>query len=292
MKGYSALVGGYGIYWVEEGEGLPTLLIHGFEHPETAWNMFSDALWSDPKPWERGLRFIAPHLWGFGASQSLSEPASVRGFAEGLAQFLETIRVEQANIIGMSLGGSVALCFAAAYPKKVRRLVIHGPPIDGHDFPAWMRALAPFALKRLEHKALFHRLSRYIVEKNSKALEYIFFACAGKHRGDFLRAMPYAPPLSGEVRPLRLETMAALVWDMLHLNLEDVLEGLCAKPILLVDGETAAWPPVNTLSRLRTLIPHAEYLCIPNAGHLAPYLYPEKFSRAVCDFLKRPLLEN
>jgi 3-oxoadipate enol-lactonase len=106
------------------GEGDPLLLIHG--------GLGDRAMWAAQLPTlARHFRVIAPDLRGFGDSPSPTGPVS---FHEDLRALLESVRMERAHVVGLSLGGRVALDLALTYPRLVRSLTLIGSGLAGHEW--------------------------------------------------------------------------------------------------------------------------------------------------------------
>ncbi len=95
------------------------LLIHGVTSSHLAWPLVVERL--------PGVRAIAPDLRGRGASNGLRGSAGMRAHAADLAAALDALGVEQALVVGHSMGAFVAVVFAHLYPERVSRLVL----IDG-----------------------------------------------------------------------------------------------------------------------------------------------------------------
>lgn len=155
------------------GSGRPVLLIHGSGPGVTAW-----ANWRLVLPeLAKSCRVVAPDMLGFGYSE---RPAGVAygldawvGHAIGV---LDALGIEQADIVGNSFGGAIALALAIRHPQRVRRLVLMGsvgvpfditPELDavwGYrpslaamrgllDIFAWDRALVTDELAELRYQA-------------------------------------------------------------------------------------------------------------------------------------------
>ena len=75
-------------------------------------------------------RVIAIDTRGHGASPRGTAPFSIRQFAEDLLSFMDTHQLEQADILGFSDGGNIALTFALHYPERVDRLILNGANLD------------------------------------------------------------------------------------------------------------------------------------------------------------------
>jgi pimeloyl-ACP methyl ester carboxylesterase len=120
---------GVEIVYLDEGQGDPVLLIHGF-----ASNVATN--WVDPG-WVRtltaaGRRVIAYDNRGHGQSEKLYDPApyGAPAMAEDGRRLLDRLGVECADVMGYSMGARIAVFLALAHPKRVRSLVLGGVGIN------------------------------------------------------------------------------------------------------------------------------------------------------------------
>lgn len=111
------------------------LLVHGFSASARLWMRSG---WT--KALERGGRnWIAPDLRGHGQSERFPTPAAYHTteLVSDLVRVLDAAEVAQADLVGYSLGGELALEFAVAHPERARRLVVGGigrrRPLDPAD---------------------------------------------------------------------------------------------------------------------------------------------------------------
>ena len=101
------------------GEGSPVVLIHGFAEDGTIWQNQEPAL-------SQNHRLLVPDLPGSGRSSINPQLKTIVDLADSIAIMLETEKIEQAMVIGHSMGGYVALAFAEKYPSKMKGLgLIH-----------------------------------------------------------------------------------------------------------------------------------------------------------------------
>jgi pimeloyl-ACP methyl ester carboxylesterase len=70
----------------------------------------------------------SPDLPGCGESDAATAPLTIAGFAEAIADFLDSMRFRQVDLLGVGAGGAVAAELAVARPKVVRRLGLLGVP--------------------------------------------------------------------------------------------------------------------------------------------------------------------
>ncbi len=104
---------------LDEGEGQPVLLLHGFPDSTRVWRHQIPALVA------AGTRVIAPDLRGFGESdkpEAVEEYAIARSVADVVA-LLDGLRIERTHVVGHDWGAAVAWALAATVPARVERLV-------------------------------------------------------------------------------------------------------------------------------------------------------------------------
>lgn len=103
------------LFYEEEGEGIPVVLLHGFPLDHTIWKPVTHLL-------AKQGRFIMPDLRGYGRSPDGSEIHTMRLLAEDILLLLDRLEIERAILIGHSMGGYVSLIFAHAYPNRLAGL--------------------------------------------------------------------------------------------------------------------------------------------------------------------------
>lgn len=97
--------------------GETLVLLHGFAADKDNWLRFS-------RPLTQDYRVIALDLPGFGDSDLPQGSYDVGTQAERLADILDELGVQQAHVLGNSMGGQIAALFAARYPERVRSLAL------------------------------------------------------------------------------------------------------------------------------------------------------------------------
>lgn len=99
------------------GEGRPLLLMMGLGADRSAWDRHL-------RRWSREFRCLAVDNRGAGASPAPAGPYSTAEMADDYAALLDREGVEQADIVGISMGGAIAQEFALRHPDRVRRIVM------------------------------------------------------------------------------------------------------------------------------------------------------------------------
>jgi len=106
------------LHYTKTGSGFPLLLLHGngedssyFEHQIPVFS--------------QQFTVYAIDTRGHGKSPMGSAPFTLSQFADDLLAFMDKHDLPQADILGFSDGGNIALIFALRYPERVRRLVLN-----------------------------------------------------------------------------------------------------------------------------------------------------------------------
>ena len=117
---------GQKIHYVEQGQGPVVILLHGLGDDVSIWQDTIKAL-------STKYRVIAYDSLGQGKSDKPLIAYRVGTYVDFLDGFMQALHIDHAAIMGNSLGGWVAIDFAAAYPQKVDRLVL----IDAAGYKSW-----------------------------------------------------------------------------------------------------------------------------------------------------------
>jgi pimeloyl-ACP methyl ester carboxylesterase len=125
------------IAFLDEGEGEPIILVHGFASTK-------DVNWVHPG-WiatltAAGRRAIALDNRGHGASSKLYEPAAYHTatMAEDVVALMDHLELARADVMGYSMGARIAAFLASKHPSRVRSAVLGGLGIhlvDGVGLP-------------------------------------------------------------------------------------------------------------------------------------------------------------
>jgi pimeloyl-ACP methyl ester carboxylesterase len=110
-------VNGLSLRYEEHGSGEPLILLHG---GIGAGDMFGPML----PELTAGRRVITVDLQGHGGTADVDRPLRPETMADDIAALLDHLGLEQADVMGYSLGGLVALRTAIQHPDRVRRLVL------------------------------------------------------------------------------------------------------------------------------------------------------------------------
>jgi pimeloyl-ACP methyl ester carboxylesterase len=125
------------IAYLDEGEGEPIVLIHGFASTkEVNW---VNTGWMSALT-RAGRRAIALDNRGHGASGKLYDSAAYHSavMAEDVRALLDHLEIERADVMGYSMGARISAFLAAAHPARTRNVILGGLGIrlvDGVGLP-------------------------------------------------------------------------------------------------------------------------------------------------------------
>jgi 2-succinyl-6-hydroxy-2,4-cyclohexadiene-1-carboxylate synthase len=128
---FSVCVEGATLAGERRGEGAPLVMLHGMAGCRRDWDRLVAALPAD-------LATLRHDLRGFGESASEDLTYS---HADDLLALLDTLAIDRAPLIGLSMGGGVALNFALSHPERVSHLVLISPAMIGWEWSDTWKAL-------------------------------------------------------------------------------------------------------------------------------------------------------
>ena len=259
---WHTILDGRRLAYDDAGQGVPCVLLHAFPLDR---RMFGDL----PARLGPRARVIAPDLRGFGDSE-LDGPYSIADLADDVAGLLDHLRLDRAVIGGVSMGGYVALAFAARHARRLAGLVL----ADTKASPDSDEARAA----RDEAAALVR--SQGVPAYVDKQL---------------------APPAVGAQRPRTCATRCAACAARRRRRCWRAWSPCATVPIAEPSWPRSTWPtlvmvgtddtvtPPSEAAAMATAIRKAVLVEIPGAGHLANLEQPTPFCQALSGFLARTL---
>jgi pimeloyl-ACP methyl ester carboxylesterase len=256
-------INGVTINYRDTGTGPPVLLIHAFPLNLSMWDHQVRTL-------SREFRTIAPDLRGFGHSGLGSGKHSVVEMAGDVKTLLERLGIQSAILVGLSMGGYVAMAFYRNNPAMVSGLVLADTRAGSDTEEA--------------REKRFKSADKAEREGARAIADDVIPGLLGK------TTLETKPAVVERVRQI-IETnspagIAAAQRAMA--NRQDMTETLSAAgaPALVVVGSEDSLTTPSEAERLTSLIPGASMRVIDHAGHLSNLEQPELFDVAILDFLR------
>jgi pimeloyl-ACP methyl ester carboxylesterase len=256
----------------------PALLLHGggFDAAEFSYRHAID-------PLSRLRRLFAPDWPGYGGSDKPDLRYDLAYYGGFLGRLMDSLGIERAALVGVSMGGAAALSFALRSPGRVEKLVLVASYGLGEDIPygrlGYFLAHAPlaadliYALLRRSRRSLRWGLRRIVHDPRVVSDELVEEA----------RRLLNEPASGKAFRSFRRSEVA---WGRLTTDLSERLGELDA-PTLIVHGEDDRVVPLEWAQRAHERLPNSELCVLRGCGHWPPRECPDEFNRVVSDFLAR-----
>lgn len=241
------------------GQGPGLLLLHGLGGSHEDWIRQVTAF-------SRRFRVVVPDLRGFGESEK-QEPYTIQQHARDAAGLLAALGMRGAHVVGLSMGGAVAMELALTRPECVASLVLANtaPSFELHG---WQRRYMAFS--RLLLASLFG------VGGVAKLFDKTVFPAPHQERLRH-KLMQRASRTS---RWVYIASIRSLVrWDA-----EDRLGSITA-PTLVIGAEHD-FTDIHEKRRWAALIPGARVVMLPGSRHRSELDAPEAFNEAVVGFIE------
>ena len=234
------------------------ILLHGLGAHSDSWQLQWPALQ------EAGYRVIVPDFTGFGRSAYSRGPVTVKTLSDEVYAMMRQIGIQRAHIIGLSLGGAVAMQFALDHPVIVEKLVLSN-------------TAARFVNKaRIKYFAL-RFLSAKLLSRNVIANSMANFTFPKPEHGEF-RAAFVAQILQSNRR-----AYMRLAKSFLRYDLEREIQRIKA-PTLIVSGAEDRTLPTYMQEFLHERIKGSKLVMMPG-GHVSAVDSSGEFNRAMVEFL-------
>jgi 3-oxoadipate enol-lactonase len=231
------------IYWDEQGQGPPVLLIMGLGYPSSLWHRTRPVL-------AQRYRTVAFDNRGVGRSDVPPGPYSIATMASDAAAVLDAAGVARAHVFGISMGGMIAQEFALQYPARTRSLIL------GCTSPGGPSAV------RAESKVADVLIARGMTLEQAREaiLPYIYDASTPREKieEDVRLRQGWLPTLEGYMAQLQ----GILAWEG-YSRIAQI-----TAPTLVIHGKSDALVPPGNGELIAGRIPGAKLVLLEHASHL------------------------
>lgn len=247
------------LYYTDRGQGPPLLFVHGLGSSGRDWAAQVDHF-------ARRHRVLRVDLRGHGRSERGEGGYSIPQFARDVAVFVRKRGGCPVHLVGLSMGGMVALELAASAPRLLRSLVVVNSVADmrlhsWHD--VWFYVSRRLTVQMLGMRRVGQLLARKLFVKPSQE----------DLRRKFVRRWA-----QNDKRAYLASVDAIMRWSVAdRLGRIDV-------PTLLVSSDED-YTPVAAKERMVARMPRADLAVVDDARHALPVERPEAFNAIVADFL-------
>ena len=262
-KSGMAAVNGTTLYYEIEGEGPPVVLIGG-------GGTLDRRGWDDQfETFSKSFRVIRYDIRGLGKS---ARPTGTFSHTQDLFALLNFLQIKRAHILGLSVGGAIAIDFTLEHPDMVDRLILAASGVsDDSKAEANMRGLVALgALTKkegLEHVIQLILDTPYMISKENAAAREEIHDIYRDNRDVFESGFPVyslwqptSPPASQRLSDIHIETL-----------------------IIRGDKDNPAYTTLT--DKISHGIRRARTVVIPGSTHFINLEKPKEFNEAVLEFL-------
>jgi pimeloyl-ACP methyl ester carboxylesterase len=265
---------GHTLFYVFKGEGDPIILIHGFGAGLWVWEKQIDFL-------SRFYRVYALDLIGHGFSDRPRIDYTPEAYVEYLKGFMDETGIEQATLIGNSMGGGISWAMAVTFPERVGQLVL-------------INSAPPDVLKQVRNDS-FRTLAAI---RNIPVLPYLVIASRTKQGIKWIlqECVADITTITPAVlnRQYQLSKIEGTTWA-LYSTFKNAEEALAYKdglrqirhPTLLIWGKRDLVFPPDVGEALHGEIGNSKLILIEDSGHIPMWETPDEVNKAILSFLEK-----
>jgi pimeloyl-ACP methyl ester carboxylesterase len=259
-------------YWSAGNQGDPVILLHGGGSSIEVWGYNIQTL-------AQHHRVFSFDMVGSGLSDKPAEPYSLDYQLQFLTTFLDTFDIQQASLIGNSIGGSIALKFALQSPERVRKLGLVSSFGLGREIDFSDRLLATFpAIAKLipsSRRGVKIVLNSCVYDPKSVPEEWIDLNFQRFNLAGCKEALISLLTTNLDFWGVRREVFSPIVQQLDRIEV----------PTLIIWGKQDSIIPVSLADVAARKIPYSRLHIFEKCGHWAQVEYPEKFNQLVLEFL-------
>jgi len=254
-------------YVIQGKAGNPYLLcLHSLATSWAVWDGQIDEL-------SRSFRVIRLNLRGHGRSEGSAPPYSIELLVNDVIAILDELKVEKTHIMGLSIGGMIAMGIAIHHPSRVDRLIVADARAETHpEFIAvWDNSIA--LLKSTGMEAVVDlSLGRWFSQSFQESCPNVV---------EKFREIASATSSDGFIG------CARAVQDLGYISQIGVIT---AQTFFIVGEEDRAATP-TAMRLMSDQVAGSEFTVIPGAAHLTSIESPNIFTALVMNFLENPTLQ-
>jgi 3-oxoadipate enol-lactonase len=251
-----------GLAYDERGSGETIVFVHGHPFNRSMWEPQLAALAAE-------FRVIAPDLPGYGESPARGETNTMRELADSIVALLDALDVGRAVVVGLSMGGLIAMELGLNYPERVAGVVLAAT------------TAAPLAPGEADTR----RAAAAEMEANgmlTTALEMSARLFGPAARRD--------PAIVGAIFQMMISASpagaaAALRGRAERPDYSSLLPALSV-PALVIAGDQDSYAPQPVIDQLVGSLPEPELVLLEGVGHLPNLEQPGLFNAAVRAFAR------
>lgn len=264
------------LFFREKGSGFPFVIIHGLYGSSDNWMTIGKKL-------AKQFHVYMIDQRNHGQSPHSNEH-SYELMKKDLSEFFEQQNIDKAIVMGHSMGGKTAMCFAADYPEKIKKLII--ADIAPKDYRTIRKDNQYF----LHNKILKAMLNLNFSEITSRM----------EIGNQLLEKIKNPQIVQFLLKNIQRNKEGLFKWkpniNVLHENLDEIISGINGQwaiskmpfsdyPALFIKGENSNYITEGDKETIKKLYTDSVIKTIPNAGHWLHAEQPHLFLETIEEFV-------
>ncbi len=256
---------GFTIHYTRSGNGPPVILVHG----AAAW-LYSYR--NNVSLLSRRFTVYALDMPGHGYTRPILKNLSYDFdmMSDVLLEFMNTMGIDKANIVGHSSGGAWVLHFTYRNPGKVKKLVL----IDANGLDVPLR----LTFKLFSYPVIGELFSKFFTTEDVKTgLGDAFFdttLVTDEMIGEVKAPLTYVENRRAQYLCIRNQDLKMTEDEMPHIGV----------PVLVIWGEDDLYLDSAMARKFKEIMPDASVVILEKCGHLAHEEKPDEVNRLISDF--------
>jgi len=244
------------LFYRKLGEGKPLIILHGLLGSGDNWLPVAKIL-------SKSYKVYMPDLRNHGHSLH-HEDMNYDIMSHDLLEFMDTLNMPTATLMGHSMGGKVAMHFALNNCSRVEHLIIADTGIKPYEMNhiPYLEFINSIDLKRYKNR---QELQTFLFEafNNSRIVQHV-------------------------LKNINMNSEKGLMWrvnlDAIFLHIQDILSGVTSnnifnKPCLFIRGALSDYIMDDDMEGLKQRFPYLKIVTVEKAGH---WLHVDNFKDFVC----------
>ncbi len=267
------------LFYRSEGTGIPVIILHGLYGSSDNWMTIARKLA------KHDLQIITLDHRNHGNSPHTPEH-SYEDMITDLAWLLNDLGIEKAHIVGHSMGGKVAIGFAADYPEKILSLTIADIiPLNYLEKPA-------SAIQYDFHKKILDTLYHLDIKRAKSRKEV---------EKELMKDIPELHIRKFILKNIRKSSDQSFEWKInvvaLRENLDEIISGvdyreyedripILTYPVQLIRGGLSGYCPDDKLNIVKEMYPEIIINTMEDATHFLHAEKPDEFTNLLLEFIQ------
>jgi len=250
------------MFYIENGQGEPLILIHGLGGDHREWLMQIPVF-------AQKFRVIVLDLRGHGETDKTGEKYSLPTFAKDVIGLLDKLGIDKAHFCGVSMGGIVTLQIVLSYPQRVKKLILVNTTARLNEQSAKV-------------------VSKWVELFRTKGFDaYFDQVIKDVFHPSFIEANPDLIKQIKEMSRNRdFQTVIKAAMGLQNFNFVDQLEKISV-PTLIIHGEDDEVIPVEEAKLLHQKITNSKLVIFSKSGHATIIEKAQEFNKTVIEFLEK-----